>query len=140
MSKRKRARSTKTRSVRVEAVAPIRVRALAMQLHDDVRVRTRFMLAPGNERYLLLDVSQFESDPGKLNSTAAMLRVWQHLAAAAYSSPHSSNAAAHFGPIPRKFSRPRGRTLLMMHSGVRVLPAWHVRLELGNVEFSGGKF
>jgi hypothetical protein len=45
-----------------------------MQLHDDVRVRTRF--TPGNERYLLLDVSQFESDhPGKLNSTAAMLRV-----------------------------------------------------------------
>jgi len=34
-------------------IAPIRVRALAMQLHDDVRVRTRFILASGNERYLL---------------------------------------------------------------------------------------
>jgi hypothetical protein len=31
-----------------------------------------------------LDISQFESDyPGKLNSTDVMLRVWQHLAAAA---------------------------------------------------------
>jgi len=45
-----------------------------------------------------LDVSQFESDhPGKLNSTAVMLRVWQYLAAAAYSSSHSSNAKSLCG-------------------------------------------
>jgi hypothetical protein len=34
-------------------IAPIVRGALAMQLHDDVRARTRFILASGNERYLL---------------------------------------------------------------------------------------
>ena len=117
--------------------------ALAMQLHDDVRVRTRFMLAPGNERYLLLDVSQFESDPGKLNSTAAMLRVWQHLAAAAYSSPRSSNANSLCGafsadsPKIEATTRPDFAPDAFRSSSP---PSRHVRLELGNVEFSGGKF
>ena len=91
-----------------------------------------------------LDVSRFESDhPGKLNSTAVMLRVWQYLAAAAYPSPQSSNAKSLCGAFSAdspKIEAPRGRTSLMTDSKVRVLPAWHVRLELGNVEFSGGKF
>jgi hypothetical protein len=54
-----------------------------------------------------LGVSQFEFyHPGKLNSTAVMLRVWQDLAAAAYSSRRSSNAkslsSGAFRPIPPK--------------------------------------
>ena len=47
--------------------------------------------------------------PGKLNSTAAMLRVWQHLAAAAYFSPHSSNAKSLCGEFSGgKFCRGSG--------------------------------
>ena len=58
------------------------------------------------------DVSQFESDhPGKLNSTPVMLRIWQNLAAAAYSSPRSSNANSLCGAFSAdspKIERPRG--------------------------------
>ena len=94
----------------IAEIAPIRVRTLAMQLHDDVRV-----LHPGiRERTpSSLDVSQFESDhPGKLNSTAVMLRVWQYLAAAAYSSSHSSNAKSLCGAFSAdspKIEAPRAR-------------------------------
>ena len=115
---------------------------LAMQLYNDVRVRTRFILASGNERYLLWTFRSSKSDhPGKLNSTAVMRCVWQYLAA--YPSPHSSNAKSLCGAFSAdspKIEAPRGRTSLLTDSKVRVLPAWHVRLELGNVEFSDGKF
>src|SRR3974390_860184 len=93
---------------------------------------------------IFFGISQFESDhPGKLNRTAVLLRVWRifpqlHIPHPAAQTRRAS--AAHFRPIPRKSRRPRGRTSLLTDSKVRVLPAWHMRLELGNVEFSGGKF
>jgi hypothetical protein len=55
---------------------------------------------------------QFESNhPGKLNSTAVILRVRQDLAAAAYSSPRSSNAKSPCGAFSADSPKIEARVL-----------------------------
>src|SRR6516165_11625331 len=106
----------------MQATNAISVRSTALRSSADrrPRVKMRFahhfsVLHPGfRERTLSsLDVSQFESDhPGKLNSTAVMRCVWQYLAAAAYPSPHSSNAKSLCGAFSAdspKIEAPRAR-------------------------------
>src|SRR6516165_26820 len=96
----------------MQATNAISVRSTALRSSADrrPRVKMRFahhfsVLHPGiRERTLSsLDVSQFESDhPGKLNSTAVMLRVWQNLAELHDPAAQTRRvSAAHFRPIPR---------------------------------------
>ena len=95
----------------------------------------RLMFDEGDVRDVILERTS-RAINGTLSADEARRKILEKHSAAI----HAQLACGAFSADSPKIEAPRGRTSLLTDSKVRVLPAWHVRLELGNVEFSGGKF